>query len=461
MDLNLDKYLEDTLASLSSQENSRSVQDLQFQNLSSVQRQPLPESVHQHHQQNPQHQHQPLLYSLQNAQLPPGQHYQGQLHQGQFSQSQAPIGQLLQAQSLQGQFSQGQSSQGQFTQGQFSQGQSSQGQSSQGQFTQGQFSRGQSSQGQFTQGQFSQGQFFQGQMAHAEPIQDQPAQIVPNMQQYQVDQENSQASDFTGFTQPEMPVSPTFPAGSESHQPYCYNRTQPLKPAEVKDIMKEGGNYTKKMPFKAEPGTVWRFDDRENNQKNWRSQGYWWVEAGGCKYLEGGEIQKKTFNIRTPDSSKKRGDKGLQMFVWVMPNQHPGLLVIHIVGDKSLSVDIPHGNNKNANPQPYYKTAASTMSEMKKTTEKPAQFYRQKRSEVGPGNTDQVFCLSHIIHQSLFHVAMPIAYTVTPQLLYAPRNTEQVRNHASNKQLKRKNGQTDSTMLLNVYASDHEDCRFK
>ena len=380
MDLNLDKYLEDTLASLSSQENSRNGQDLQFQNISSVLCQPLPESGHQHHQQNPQHQPQPLFYSLQNAQLPPGQHYQGQLHQGQISQSQAPIGQLLQAQSIQGQFSQGQSSQGQFIQGQFS--------------------RGQSSQGQFTQGQFSQGQFFQGQMAHAEPIQDQPVQMVPNMQQYQVDQENSQASDFTGFTQPEMPVSPTFPAGSESHQPYCYNRTQPLKSAEVKDIMKEGGNYTKKMPFKAEPGTVWRFDDRDNNQKNWRSQGYWWVEAGGCKYLEGGETQKKTFNIRTPDSSKKRGDKGLQMFVWVMPNKYPGLLVIHIVGDKSLSVDIPHGNNKNDNPQPYYKTAASTMNEMKKTTEKPAQFYRQKRSEVGPGNTDQVLCLFHIIHQS-------------------------------------------------------------
>ena len=56
--------------------------------------------------------------------------------------------------------------------------------------------------------------------------------------------------------------------GTKNNQPYCYNRTHP---AEVKASMKEGGKYTKKILFKAEPGTVWRFDNRENNQKNWRS----------------------------------------------------------------------------------------------------------------------------------------------------------------------------------------------
>ena len=169
------------------------------------------------------------------------------------------------------------------------------------------------------------------------------------IQKYHVNQENSLANNFNTPQPASKIITPTFLAGTESDQPVCCDRNQPLKPAEVKAIMNKAGNYIKKMPLKPEPGTVWRFDDRENNQKNWRSQGYWWVEAGGAKYLEAGQLQKKAFNIRTPDSNKKRGDKGLQMFVWTMPNQHPGLLVIHIVGDKSLSVDMPHGNNKNFN----------------------------------------------------------------------------------------------------------------
>ena len=35
-----------------------------------------------------------------------------------------------------------------------------------------------------------------------------------------------------------------------------------------------------------------------------------------------------------------------QMMVWSMPVQHPRIALVHIYGDPSLAVDLPHGNTK-------------------------------------------------------------------------------------------------------------------
>ena len=48
--------------------------------------------------------------------------------------------------------------------------------------------------------------------------------------------------------------------------------------------------------------------------------------------------------------------------------------------------------------------------------------------------------------------------SVHTQLLMAPKNTTQVRN--AQKNLRRRNGQTDSLLLLQLYANDFPDCRF-
>ena len=34
------------------------------------------------------------------------------------------------------------------------------------------------------------------------------------------------------------------------------------------------------------------------------------------------------------------------MMVWSMPVQHPRIALVHIYGDPSLAVDLPHGNTK-------------------------------------------------------------------------------------------------------------------
>ena len=44
------------------------------------------------------------------------------------------------------------------------------------------------------------------------------------------------------------------------------------------------------------------------------------------------------------------------------------------------------------------------------------------------------------------------------QVLEAPRNTQQVRN--AQKNLRRKNGQTDTLKMLEIHADDHLDCRY-
>ena len=78
------------------------------------------------------------------------------------------------------------------------------------------------------------------------------------------------------------------------------------------------------------------------------------------------------------------------MMVWSMPYQFPGVVLVHFLGDSSIASDLPHGNNKSVNPQPYFHTLPSTFKEMRDTGEKPADFYRRKRAEVGSDVFSQV-----------------------------------------------------------------------
>jgi hypothetical protein len=78
------------------------------------------------------------------------------------------------------------------------------------------------------------------------------------------------------------------------------------------------------------------------------------------------------------------------MMVWTMPHLHPGVVLVHFLGDSSIAVDLPHGNSKSDHPRPFYRTLPSTFNEMRETGEQPATFYRRKRAEVGSDIFSQV-----------------------------------------------------------------------
>ena len=83
-------------------------------------------------------------------------------------------------------------------------------------------------------------------------------------------------------------------------------------------LLLEDGNYVTKMPLKATSETIWRF--KSNNLWCWSDQEYLWVEPGGSKFLMKGELQKRIFHIKTPDTDPKRGSKGFQV-VYNRPNK--------------------------------------------------------------------------------------------------------------------------------------------
>jgi hypothetical protein len=195
------------------------------------------------------------------------------------------------------------------------------------------------------------------------------------------------------------PAAPTAPATGEpqagtqaSFNPLSFTRPQPIGYKEALQLLKENGQYVDRMPFKAPSATLWRFKKFNND---WSEQGYGWVEAGGVRTLKDG-LQKRSFNIRTPETDPKRGDKGFQMFVWFL-QETPSTAIIQFVGNSDLAVDMPHGNTRqkeNEAARPYYRTAKSTLNEMRKTDDAPAEFYRKKRADTAKDKPSQVAAMT-------------------------------------------------------------------
>jgi len=219
----------------------------------------------------------------------------------------------------------------------------------------------------------------------------------------------------------------------ESYQPVKFHQLAPLPCKEVIKIFSAKTGLVKKLPLKPESGTVWRFCNGGDNKDLWRAQLYQWAEPGGPKYIMNGEVVKRTFAIRTEETNNKRGDKRFQMFVWSMPRQHPEVILLHFLGDATLSAGLKHGNAKRTNARPYHSTLPATMREMRQTNLAPAAFYRKKRAEAEPDLRSQVF--------------------------EVPRDTKQVRNTQSNARMR--NGLTDTLSMLNIYANDTADCKYE
>ena len=138
--------------------------------------------------------------------------------------------------------------------------------------------------------------------------------------------------------------------------------------------------------------------------------------------------------------------------VWAMPRQHPNIVLVHFFGDSTIASELIHGNSKKPNGRPYHRTLPSTVREMRDSALEPAAFYRQKRAEVGPDPASQV------LFKSLSFYLAIIKYCEICQMFAAPRNTVQVRN--AQKNARRRNGQTDTLSMLQIYAHDHNDTRY-
>ena len=112
------------------------------------------------------------------------------------------------------------------------------------------------------------------------------------------------------------------------------------------------------MPFKPKAGEIYLFKAKSQKEmNNWRAIGHRFYQARGGKWICGGLIQRRTFNIVTPTSGKA-GVTDFQMFSWTHRDD-PLTTLVQFVGDHTVSVDFPHKNSKKGIP--YIRSAPSVL----------------------------------------------------------------------------------------------------
>ena len=183
-------------------------------------------------------------------------------------------------------------------------------------------------------------QHFQQPVQHFQQPFQQPFQPFPTQFQHfsDIQQQPHYSQDVTTAAPATAAPPDQLPASQETQQPVCFHRFQPMKHSEAMTLLLGDGNYVTKMPSKATSGTIWRF--QTNNLWCWSDQEYLSVEPGGSKSLMKGELQKRVFQIKTPDTDPKRGSKGFQL-LFSRPNRARVVLLTAWAHNNSLTHKLP------------------------------------------------------------------------------------------------------------------------
>ena len=187
-----------------------------------------------------------------------------------------------------------------------------------------------------------------------------------------------------------------------AEEPVATRRNVPLAISDV-DHLFVYHKCNKTVPFRAKGGEVYVFrpdDPAEIN--NWVLDGHMF-SCEGTQEIKGriGAMMKKYFYLLIKTEGKKRiTDKRFRMEIFTsQEDAHKGTVVIHYIGDETLSVPIPHGNSLRQTrilirPKPSVST--NIEESVKGNADKPAQkIYKEPVTEGHsvtdkPGNIRQV-----------------------------------------------------------------------
>ena len=219
------------------------------------------------------------------------------------------------------------------------------------------------------------------------------------------------------------------PEHARPFQALAFDKNVPLVIFDALEYLKDESKAICEMPYKPKAGEVYLFKAKSKKEmNNWRAIGHRFYQARGGKWICGGMVQRRVFNIVTPTSGKL-GINDFQMFSWTHRDD-PLVTLVQFVGDHTVSVDFPHKNSKKG--VPYIRSAPSVLRDLEITKEKPFRKYQQDTMGAPPD--------------------------ATTQQLLVPRNVSQVRN-AKQRFRKQHTGSDHLTNLVRI-SMEHQDIRF-
>ena len=236
-------------------------------------------------------------------------------------------------------------------------------------------------------------------------------------------------SDLLENSQVQVEVTEqVLPEHARPFQAITFDKNAPLSVFDVLEFLTDESKAISEMPFKPKAGEVYLFKAKSKKEmNNWRANGHRFYQARGGKWICGGLIQRRVFNLVTPTSGKT-GVNDFQMFSW-SHRDNPLCTLVQFVGDESASVDFPHKNSKKGIP--YVRSAPSVLRDLEIAKEKPFRTYQQETMNAPPD--------------------------ATTQNLLVPRNISQVRN-AKHRFTKQNSGSDRLTNLIRI-SLEYQDIR--
>lgn len=118
-------------------------------------------------------------------------------------------------------------------------------------------------------------------------------------------------------------------------------------------------------PVEPKGGEIYLISDEgdEKRRNDWSHDSYQWVNKGGDGYpRQNAIVWRKTYNISTKVADKI-GSSGFQRVSFRLTTKSPFVLV-HYIGDESIYVPKPHGNQKSNVVRNFISTMPSVLSKI-------------------------------------------------------------------------------------------------
>ena len=124
-----------------------------------------------------------------------------------------------------------------------------------------------------------------------------------------------------------------------------FNKREPLCLKEALSYFDQESKAVTEFPWKPQGGTVVLFKAKTKaHNEDWRANGHRFSQINGGRNVMNGLMRRRVGYIQT-SSKEHSGNPGFQMISWIH-RYKPHLTLVQFVGDESLSVDRPHGNEK-------------------------------------------------------------------------------------------------------------------
>ena len=174
-----------------------------------------------------------------------------------------------------------------------------------------------------------------------------------------------------------VPVLPPCPARvpplpelqrPQPQEPLIAHKQEVLSVQEVVNLLSCAETHAiSQRPLKPKSGSIFIIKSKDKlTSEDWRSHGYRWLSVNGIK----------DFTMRSYIDETK-----------------PMYALLHFIGDHKKAVDFPHKGSKSDEAPDYMRTAASTLRAAKASTQRPAQYRREKIRKAGTDQASQTLAV--------------------------------------------------------------------